>query len=148
LAGIQVSRLAPVLRRQKVPFRHSGAAIPVEDWLDSNLASMPRIDFELLLVDPPKVRDYLLAPDHPEGGAKASFFMSLGFDRDRPWELAAELRALGASEDATGPDETKYGSKFIVDGIIRGAPVRTVWIVDSSGGGVRFVKAYPRRPPT
>jgi len=106
---------------------------------------MPRIDLDLLHVDPRKVRDYLLAPDHPEGGSKASFFMSLGFHRDRPWELAAELRALGASQQAMGPLETQYGTKFIVDGTIRGAPVRTVWIVDSPDGGVRLVTAYPRR---
>jgi hypothetical protein len=73
--------------------------------------------------------------------------MSLGFHRDRPWELAAELRAVGASEDAMGPLETKHGSKYIVDGVIRGLPIRTVWIVDSPGGGVRFVTAYPRRSP-
>ena len=128
-----------------VPFGYPSARVQVQGWLDSNRASMRRLDLDLLRVDTRKVRDYLLAPDHPEGGSKASFFMSLGFDRDRPWELVAELRALGASEDAMGPVATQYGRKYVVDGAIRGAPVRTVWIVDSTEGGVRFVTAYPRR---
>jgi hypothetical protein len=75
-------------------------------------------------------------------------YLSLGFKRDRPWELAAELRSLGAANDATGPVETHYGSKYTVDGVLRGGLVRTVWIVDSPGGAVRFVTAYPRRSPT
>jgi hypothetical protein len=109
---------------------------------------MPRLDIDRFHVDPRKIRDYLLAPDHPAGGSKAAFFLSLGFKRDRPWELAAELRSLGAANDATGPVETHYGSKYTVDGVLRGALVRTVWIVDSPGGAVRFVTAYPRRSPT
>jgi hypothetical protein len=109
---------------------------------------MPRLDINQLHVDPRKVRDYLLAPDHPEGGSKAAFFLWLGFNRDRPWELAAELRTLGATNDSLGPVRTEHGSKYIVEGAIRGAPVRTVWIVDSLGAGVRFVTAYPRRSPT
>jgi hypothetical protein len=109
---------------------------------------MPRLDRDLLHVDPRKVRDYLLAPNHPEGGSKAALLTSLGFHRDRPWELAAELRGVGASEDALGPLQAKHGSKYIVDGAIRGLPIRTVWIVDSAGSGVRFVTAYPRRSPT
>jgi hypothetical protein len=107
---------------------------------------MPRLDSDLLHVDARKVRDYLLAPDHPEGGSKATFFMALGFSRDRPWELAAALRLLASSATAAGPVATGHGSKYVVDGEIRGAAVRTVWIVDSRGPEVRFVTAYPRRP--
>jgi hypothetical protein len=109
---------------------------------------MPRLDIDRFHVDPRKIRDYLLAPDHPAGGEMAAFFRSLGFKRERPWELATELRSLGATNKAMGPVETQYGSKYVVDGALRGALVRTVWIVDSPGGQVRFVTAYPRRSPT
>ena len=30
-----------------------------------------------------KVRDYLLNPEQPDGGAKAAWFQSLGYARDR-----------------------------------------------------------------
>ncbi len=34
-------------------------------------------------VAPEKVRDYLLNPEHPDGGSKAVWFQSLGYARDR-----------------------------------------------------------------
>lgn len=101
-----------------------------------------RLDADRLHVDPKKLRDYLLAPEHPEGGSKARFFLGLGFTRNRPWELGAEIRALASSNEATavgGP----HGTKYVVDGELRSARVRTVWIVDPPGSWVRFVTAYP-----
>ncbi len=36
-----------------------------------------------------KVRDYLLNPEHPDGGSKAAWFRSLGYARDHWQESAA-----------------------------------------------------------
>ena len=61
---------------------------------------------ELAVVDPAKVRDYLLSPEHPVGRFKATFFGSIGYSRD-DWDLlVANLRAIVASEDATPGDES------------------------------------------
>lgn len=106
---------------------------------------MAKLDLDELEVDPRKVRDYLLALEHPEGGPKAKFFLGLGFTRERPWELSDALRQVAVSFEALGPITTLHGDKFIVDGVLRGAPVRTVWIVDPPGSTVRFVTAYPWR---
>lgn len=83
--------------------------------------------------------------DHPRGEAKARFFRALGFDRERPWELIEELRVLVTEGEVSGPIAGPHGTKYVVDGILRDAAVRTVWIVDPPGSGVRFVTAYPLR---
>ncbi len=104
---------------------------------------MPSLDPATLTIDPRKIRDYLLASDHPRGAAKARFFRGLGFARRRPWELAEELRTLVIEGEIVGQVETPHGAKYVVDGALRGAQVRTVWIVDPPGPGIRFVTAYP-----
>lgn len=131
-----------------VAFSHSGARSKSPWWPRHSRGLMSTLDPEQLEIDPRKVRDYLLAPEHPEGGPKAAFFLALGFARERPWELSEALRELAGSYDAQGPITSEHGAKFIVDGILRGAAVRTVWIVDPPSSRVRFVTAYPRRPPS
>lgn len=106
---------------------------------------MPPLDLTRLAIDPRKIRDYLLASDHPHGEAKARFFRGLGFTRTRPWELADELLKLVAKGEVVETVETPYGAKYVVDGPLRGAQVRTVWIMDRPGPAVRFVTAYPVR---
>lgn len=46
--------------------------------------SLPNAD--RAIVDPAKVRDYLLSASHPVGRFKAAFFLSLGYSEDR-WEV-------------------------------------------------------------
>jgi hypothetical protein len=98
-----------------------------------------------LHVDPRKIRDYLLAPDHPQAAGKAAFFATLGFDRARPWELADELRSSAVAGTVSGQHRTPHGTKYVVDGRVRGRRVRTVWIVDPPSSTVRLVTAYPIR---
>lgn len=52
------------------------------------------------IVDPAKVRDYLLSPDHPVGHAKARFFTSLGFTQDNWPQLRDALLRLALEADA------------------------------------------------
>lgn len=59
---------------------------------------LPNVD--LAVVDPAKVRDYLLSPEHPIGRGKARCFAALGF-RQAEWPvLQAALRAHGAAGEA------------------------------------------------
>lgn len=39
-------------------------------------------NFEKAFVPESKLAEYLLNPDHPDGGPKARFFMQVGFDAD------------------------------------------------------------------
>ncbi len=100
------------------------------------------------VVDARKVREYLLAFDHPIGRAKARFFRALGFDQ-RAWESlqqALQRHALdGEAEEQSG---SPYGRKFVVRGSLQGpggatAPLVSVWIVVQTDDSPRLVTAYP-----
>ena len=94
-----------------------------------------------------KVRDYLLNPEHPDGGSKAAWFQSLGYARDRWQELASDLLALAATCEQFATVRTPFGVKYIAKGHIgrkshRTAGVLAVWIVEADRAP-RLVTAYP-----
>jgi len=98
-----------------------------------------------------KVRDYLLNPEHPDGGSKAGWFQSLGYTRDRWHELAMDLLALAATCEQFATVRTPFGVKYVVKGRIsrvshRSACVLAVWIVEA-GRPPRLVTAYPDVDP-
>lgn len=100
------------------------------------------------VIDPEKIRDYLLSPFHPSGRSKAAFFASLGYRRDS-WELLErDLRALAGSDVARSHPPSRHGQKFEVRGTLRSptgrwAGVVTVWIVRHGESFPRFITAYP-----
>ena len=100
------------------------------------------------VVDPSKVRDYLLSETHPVGRFKAAVFMALGY-RSARWEiLRADLVAIGRTGAAVRGQAGPYGQKYHVDAILTGpsgrtASFRTVWIV-ADGEPPSFVTAFPR----
>ena len=100
------------------------------------------------VVDPGKVRDYLLSQTHPVGRFKAAVFMALGYRR-ADWEvLRTDLLAIGRTGAAVHGPASPYGQKYEVDAILNGpsgrsARFRTVWIV-VDGGPPSFVTAFPR----
>ena len=94
-----------------------------------------------------KVRDYLLNPDHPDGGSKAVWFQNRGYSRDQ-WQLLADDLLLIARNCSFFETElSPYGIKYIAVGDI-GRPghsiksVRTVWIVEDASSP-RLVTGYP-----
>jgi hypothetical protein len=112
--------------------------------IDRALSSADRAD-----VEPEKVRDYLLSPEHPIGQFKAMFFRALGYQRDR-WQVlhAALVQAArtGVVETAVN---TPYGRKYELSGTLEGpagrsAEITSIWIVRADGDNPRFVTAYPR----
>ena len=103
---------------------------------------------ELAVVEREKIVEYLLNPEHPDNGGKASFFASIGFNREK-WETLAEsLRKIGLTAVVSQSMETVHGKKYIVDGDIanplgKAAWVRTIWIIDAGTDFPRMVTAYP-----
>ena len=98
-----------------------------------------------------KVRDYLLNPEHPDGGSNAAWFQSLGYGRDRWHELAMDLLALAATCEQFATVQTPFGIKYVVQGRIgrgphRSASVLAVWIVEGDRPP-RLVTAYPDEEP-
>lgn len=104
-------------------------------------------DWSAAVVPDAKLRDYLLAADHPEGGPKAAFFLSVHFSAS---DLAAFAYALRrqASFAVVSSAESRYGVKFIADGPILSPSgsepwIRSVWILEPGSEAPRFVTAYP-----
>lgn len=102
---------------------------------------------ERALVDDAKIRDYLLASEHPVGGPKARFFKGLGFSRP-DWAAVQQIILGFAAADAQLGRQTGFGQKYVVKGTIEGRNGRTasivvVWIVLAVEDFPRFVTAYP-----
>jgi hypothetical protein len=111
---------------------------------------MPIPNAELAMVPPEKLTDYLLNLSHPIGGAKARWFISLGYHPDRPEQLADDLLAVVRRGDAFTTEESPFGVKYNVSGRIdtpsgRSVNVLTVWITEEGDPGPRLVTAYPGR---
>jgi hypothetical protein len=105
---------------------------------------------EHAFVEPAKLTDYLLNPDHPIGGDKAVFFSRFGFNRDG-WTLLESALLAHAREGAVVDErQTPYGRHYTVEGRLRTPDgrdpvVRTAWMVALGEWRPRFVTAHPGR---
>lgn len=100
------------------------------------------------IIDPQKIREYLLSSEHPLGRHKAHFFTRLGFVREGWQGLRDQLESIALQEEAEVAEQTDYGQKYVVRGTIVGtlglqAKVLTAWIVLNGEDVPRFVTAYP-----
>jgi hypothetical protein len=105
---------------------------------------------ERAVVDERKVVEYLLSETHPDGPSKARFFSGLGFTV-ADWKVLAEaLRRHAADSPVVRRDETPFGVRYVLEGVLyapdgRTPAVRAVWFIDRAGGDPRLVTAYPAR---
>ena len=100
------------------------------------------------IVEPGKVRDYLLSPSHPLGRFKRKVFTALGYTENDWVRLCDDLLAHGRSGRARLADVSCFGQKYVVSGNLSGPSGRTgrfvtVWLVESEGSAPRFITAYP-----
>ncbi len=104
------------------------------------------------VVEEPKVAEYLLSPDHPDGRSKAEFFNRFGFRREAWQVLADALRQHGAAYPVAKSAHSAWGTRYSADGELncpdgRCPRIRTVWIVEDLGSGIklvpRLITAYP-----
>ena len=100
------------------------------------------------VIDPAKLRDYLLSTEHPLGRFKARFFGALGFSADRWEELESALRTQHLTQETVPPVVVSGGRKFTIRAILIGpngqsAAVVSVWFIRTSEAMPRFVTAYP-----
>lgn len=109
---------------------------------------MPLPGSERAVVEPRKLRDYLLSPAHPVGRFKAAFFAGLGYTIENWGLLSADLRRLAVEGKAAPLESSPFGQKFEVTGRIQGpagkeAEVVAVWIILAGEDFPRFVTAFP-----
>ena len=92
---------------------------------------------ERAVVDPEKIRDYCLNPDHPIGKHKARVFKSaLGLGPESSNELTKALLHAALNKDAKRGKSNEFGQFFIVDFEFRrgekSANIRSVWTIKSN----------------
>ena len=100
------------------------------------------------MVQREKVTRYLLSTTNPPDESKPDFFLRFGFSADN-WQAFAEALILqGASHEVVKIDETVYGLRYNVHGIIetpdgRNPRIKTVWQIDNGTDFPRLITAHP-----
>ena len=69
------------------------------------------------VIDPAKLRDYLLSTSHPLGRFKAQFFGALGFSADRWQELESTIRTQHLTQEAESLPAMRSGQKYTIQAI-------------------------------
>jgi hypothetical protein len=103
---------------------------------------------EQAVVYPNKVSDYLLSLTHPEGRAKARFFLDYGFRENNPSELVLALLDRALKNEASLSKENKFSRIYLVEGPVwspdgRNPRLRTIWIIETESTLPRLITAYP-----
>jgi hypothetical protein len=107
---------------------------------------LPGIDEAI--VEPAKIRDYLLSASHPVGRFKAAIFLSLGYTSADWARLRDDLLMVAREGDAYPGQQSEYGQKYEVSGILKGPnghvrTITTVWLLPSSQTQPKFITAFP-----
>ena len=111
---------------------------------------MKRPNVNNVVVSQAKIVDYLLSNTHLDGRHKATFFVRFGFSVEDWRSLANALCAHALENDISKEELSRYGTRYVVDGIITTADgrqpwLRSVWFIDNHDEDQipRFVSAYP-----
>ena len=83
---------------------------------------LPRL--EHALIDPEKLRDYLLSPKHDRGRFKAAVFATMGYSPEDWRRFESDIRKLIATCEATTVQPTAHGQKYVVTGTLEGPAKR------------------------
>lgn len=105
-------------------------------------------NWQQAIIPKSKITGYLLSPSHPYGRHKAAFFKRFGF-RVESWEdMASALLAHADEHDVVQADDTRFGTRYNVEGELRTpdgrAPIiRVIWFIENGDDRPRLVTAYP-----
>jgi hypothetical protein len=98
-------------------------------------------------IDPRKVTDYCLSPNHEDGQHKAHVFQSvLGLTLNDANALLAALRQAAADGEAVLGKHDRYGQRYVIDFEFTGpagtATIRSAWIVRTNESVPRLVTCF------
>jgi uncharacterized protein len=114
------------------------------------MATLPHSD--QAIIDPEKLRDYVLSPDHEHGRHKARVFASaLGIDREGWDYLRSQIATRVAEAEVSEVRTGRYGLRYSVPMLIEGLngqthEVITGWIIEEEGAPPRLTTAYVNVP--
>lgn len=99
-------------------------------------------------IDPRKLRDYALNPEHNSGKYKAVFFQQMGYTPENWQQLERDLRAQHLLQYASEGKPSPFGSKYIITAPLQGPngverQVTTVWIIRAGENFPRLVTIEP-----
>ena len=99
-------------------------------------------------IDPRKLRDYALNPEHISGRHKAAFFAQMGYKREDWQRLERDIRQQHLSQPAESGRPSPYGKKYTITAPLRGprGPARqvtTVWIFRAGNDFAELVTIEP-----
>lgn len=99
------------------------------------------------LIDPRKVTDYCLSPDHEDGQHKAHLFSSiLGMTSDDTDLLLDALRSAATTLEAKLGKQDQYGQRYVIDFEFSSptatATIRSAWIMGPNSTVPRLVTCY------
>jgi len=94
-----------------------------------------------------KIENYLLNTGHPDGKAKADFFISNGINVQTAGLLEVLLKQQAGENDITRKMQTIYGVKYIFESELKFPNgkihlIRSVWISAENEKIIKFVTAY------
>jgi hypothetical protein len=105
---------------------------------------------EQAIIDPDKLRDYVLSRVHPVGRFKAAFFASLGYEINNWQDLDRVLRTAAGQGEAEPDERSTYGQKYRIRSMLQGpagrsAEIVSVWIILHDETAPRLVTVMPGR---
>jgi len=94
-----------------------------------------------------KIDKYLLNPNHPDGQAKADFYIANGIDIKNTAHFENLLKQQATENDIIQKIATPYGTKYIFESAIafpngKSHVIRSVWISAENEKILKFVTAY------
>lgn len=112
------------------------------------MPTLPNID--QAVVETVKITDYLLSETHPQGAAKAQFFLRFGFDASRLEELKDAILLHAERSEVAAIERNRFGEKYVIEGPLeapdgRRPMVRAVWFIEEAETAPRLVTVVPMR---
>ena len=112
---------------------------------------LPNYDNAVIPQD--KIDRHLLSMTHRDGRSKAKFFLQFGFSATSWQALAEALSHHASAHDVTTIEDSPFGTRYIIEGIIlapdgRTPLIRSIWFIETGENFPRFVTAYPIRRRT
>ena len=105
---------------------------------------------ETTIIEPKKLRDYLLNQSHPEGATKAGYLSELGYNQENYHILEFDLRNQHLTHDAQPGKVSIYGAKFEIVAPLIGPNgklrlIRSVWMIRKYDTVARLITLIPEK---
>jgi hypothetical protein len=100
------------------------------------------------IVPQAKITAYLLSEEHPVGRHKAAFFHHFGYALAEWQRLAADLLQHGLENEVGTVEDSPFGTRYVVEGIIhapdgRDPRIKSAWFIEHGEEVPHLVTAYP-----